>query len=223
MLRLESIGKKRRGKSTFLETIAEELLALDTELIEMACLETALLEARIVGERGRTIGQLRLFAMTLREGKWNEAILDPAQPDRQPLPKPALRQIQIPIGPVAVFGASNFPLAFSVAGGDTVSALAAGCPVIFKAHPAHPGTCELVGKAILKAALKTDMPNGVFSMVHGISHEVGTQLVQHPMIKAVGFTGSYQGGKALFDLAVRRPEPIPVYAEMGSTNPVFSP
>ncbi len=157
----------------------------------------------------------------LREGKWNNEIIDPAQPDRQPIPKPELRQLQIPIGPVAVFGASNFPLAFSVAGGDTVSALAAGCPVIFKAHPAHPGTCELVGNAILKAAEKTSMPNGVFSMVQGVSHEVGMQLVQHPLIRAVGFTGSYRGGKALFDLAVRRLEPIPVYAEMGSTNPVF--
>ncbi len=215
--------RKIRGidKAIFLETIAEEILALGAVLIETASLETALPQARITGERGRTVGQLRLFASMLRDGKWENDITDPAQPDRQPLPKPALRQVQIPIGPVAVFGASNFPLAFSVAGGDTVSALAAGCPVVFKAHPAHPATCELVGRAILRAATQTGMPNGVFSMVHGASHEVGMQLVQHPLIKAVGFTGSYRGGKALFDLAVRRPEPIPVYAEMGSTNPVF--
>ncbi|MBK7476428.1 MAG: aldehyde dehydrogenase (NADP(+)) [Haliscomenobacter sp.] len=208
-------------KAFFLDAIAEEILALDAELIATACLETALPEARITGERGRTVGQLRLFSALLRDGSWKNEIIDPAQPERQPLPKPALRQVQIPIGPVAVFGASNFPLAFSVAGGDTVSALAAGCPVVFKAHPAHPATCELVGRAILKAAARTGMPDGVFSMVHGISHEVGMQLVQHPLIKAVGFTGSYRGGKALYDLAVRRPEPIPVYAEMGSTNPVF--
>ncbi|MDX1942758.1 MAG: aldehyde dehydrogenase (NADP(+)) [Saprospiraceae bacterium] len=212
---------KGNEKAAFLEAIAEEILALDNVLIQTASLETALPEARITGERGRTVGQLRLFASMLRDGKWENEIIDAAQPDRQPLPKPALRQVQIPIGPVAVFGASNFPLAFSVAGGDTVSALAAGCPVVFKAHPAHPSTCELVGRAILKAAEKTGMPNGVFSMVHGISHEVGGRLVQHPMIKAVGFTGSYRGGKALYDQAVRRAEPIPVYAEMGSTNPVF--
>ncbi|MCC6283059.1 MAG: aldehyde dehydrogenase (NADP(+)) [Saprospiraceae bacterium] len=215
--------RKVRGaeKAAFLETIAEEILGLGAVLIETASLETALPEARITGERGRTVGQLRLFAGMLRDGKWENDTTDPAQPDRQPLPKPALRQVQIPIGPVAVFGASNFPLAVSVAGGDTVSALAAGCPVVFKAHPAHPATCELVGRALLRAAAKTGMPDGVFSMVHGASHEVGMQLVQHPLIKAVGFTGSFRGGKALFDLAVRRPEPIPVYAEMGSTNPVF--
>lgn len=217
------VYRKVKGdqKAAFLEAIAEEILALDEVLIKMASLETALPEARITGERGRTVGQLRLFASLVRDGKWENEIIDPAQPDRQPLPKPALRQVQIPIGPVAVFGASNFPLAFSVAGGDTVSALAAGCPVVFKAHPAHPATCELVGRAILRAAGKTGMPNGVFSMVHGISHEVGGRLVQHPLIKAVGFTGSYRGGKALYDQAVRRPEPIPVYAEMGSSNPVF--
>lgn len=212
---------KGTEKAIFLEAIAEEILALDDELIKTASLETALPEARITGERGRTVGQLRLFASLVRDGKWENEIIDEAQPDRQPFPKPALRQVQIPIGPVAVFGASNFPLAFSVAGGDTVSALAAGCPVVFKAHPAHPSTCELVGRSILKAAEKTGMPNGVFSMVHGISHEVGGHLVKHPLIKAVGFTGSYRGGKALYDQAVRRPEPIPVYAEMGSTNPVF--
>lgn len=212
---------KGTEKALFLEAIATEILALDNTLVKTASLETALTEARIAGERGRTVGQLRLFAALLRDGKWENEIIDPAQPDRQPLPKPALRQIQIPIGAVAVFGASNFPLAFSVAGGDTVSALAAGCPVVFKAHPAHPATCELVGRAILQAASKTGMPNGVFSMVHGASHQVGMHLVTQPLIKAVGFTGSFRGGKALFDLAMRRPEPIPVYAEMGSTNPVF--
>jgi len=150
-----------------------------------------------------------------------QAIIETAQPDRQPLPKPDTRSLQIPLGPVGVFGASNFPLAFSVAGGDTASALAAGCPVVAKAHPAHPATSQLVADAIIRAAAATGMPAGVFSLIHGPSVEVGMTLVQHPLIKAIGFTGSFRGGKAIFDAAVRRPEPIPVYAEMGSTNPVF--
>ncbi|HSU50262.1 MAG TPA: aldehyde dehydrogenase (NADP(+)), partial [Segetibacter sp.] len=178
-------------------------------------------EARITGERGRTVGQLKLFAQLLREGSWVDARIDHADPDRKPLPKIDLRSMQKALGPVGVFGASNFPLAFSVAGGDTVSALAAGCPVVFKAHPAHPGTSELVGLAIQRAAQKTGMPEGVFSMVNGRSTEVGMALVRHPLIKAIGFTGSFFGGKALFDEANKRTEPIPVYAEMGSTNPVF--
>jgi NADP-dependent aldehyde dehydrogenase len=175
----------------------------------------------LTGERGRTVGQLKLFAQLLREGSWVNARIDIADAERKPLPKPDVRSMEKAIGPVGVFGASNFPLAFSVAGGDTVSALAAGCPVVFKAHPAHPGTCELVGIAIQKAIKKTGMPEGTFSMVHGRSTEVGMALVRHPSIKAIGFTGSFFGGKALFDEANRRPEPIPVYAEMGSVNPIF--
>lgn len=217
------IYRKKSGaeRAAFLEAIAEEILALGDDLIQTARLESALPEARLLGERGRTTGQLRLFADFIRDNAWVRPIIDPAQPDRQPLPRPDLRQQQLALGPVAIFGASNFPFAFSVAGGDTVSALAAGCPVVFKAHPAHPITCELVGKAIVKAAQRTDMPEGVFSMVQGVSHRVGETLVTHALIKAVGFTGSFRGGKALYDLAVRRNEPIPVYAEMGSTNPVF--
>lgn len=208
-------------RAVFLETIADEILNLGDTLIHTAMSETALPEARLQGERGRTMGQLRLFAQLLRGGDWVNARIDRAQPDRKPLPKVDIRQMQVPLGVVGVFGASNFPLAFSTAGGDTVSALAAGCPVVFKAHPAHPATCELVGQAILKAAKKTKMPNGVFSLIQGASNRVGQKLVQHPSLKAVGFTGSFRGGKALFDLAAKRPEPIPVFAEMGSTNPVF--
>ena len=208
-------------RANFLRAIAEEILAIGDDLIETACAETALPTARIQGERGRTTSQIEAFAAFISNPAWTNTIIDPALPNREPLPKPSLIQKQIPIGPVAVFGASNFPLAFSVAGGDCISALAAGCPVVFKAHPSHPNTCELVGKAIVKAVQKSNMPEGTFSMVHGQSHEVGTLLVNHPAIKAVGFTGSYRGGKALFDHAVRRPEPIPVYAEMGSINPVI--
>ncbi|MDF5691065.1 aldehyde dehydrogenase (NADP(+)) [Aquirufa aurantiipilula] len=204
----------------FLEAIAEEIMAIGDPLIEMACLEAGLPTARIQGERGRTTGQILAFANFIKNKAWVNPIDDPALPDRQPLPKPSLFQKQIPLGPVAVFGASNFPLAFSVAGGDTMSALAAGCPVVFKAHPAHPNTCEMVGRAIQKAAQRTEMPEGIFSLVHTTSHELGGYLVQHPDIQAVAFTGSYRGGKALYDLAVRRPNPIPVYAEMGSINPV---
>jgi NADP-dependent aldehyde dehydrogenase len=207
--------------ATFLETIAEEIVALGDVLIETAKAETGLPDGRLNGERGRTTGQLNLFAKMLREGSWVNAIIDQAQPERQPLPKADIRMMQVPLGPVAVFGASNFPFAFSVAGGDTVSALAAGCPVVFKAHPAHPATCELVAIAINTAAKKTGMPAGVFNMVQGASHETGGALVTNPNIQAVGFTGSYKGGKALFDLAVRREQPIPVYSEMGSVNPVF--
>src|SRR5690606_13231410 len=182
--------------------------------------ETGLPEARLKGERGRTVTQLNMFAAYVREGSWVEARIDKADPNRTP-PKPDIRSMQKPLGPVGVFGASNFPLAFSVAGGDTTSALAAGCPVVFKAHPAHPGTCEMVGMAIRRAVEKTGMPEGTFSMVHGKSTAVGLAIVRHPLIKAIGFTGSYRGGKALFDVANSRPVPIPVYAEMGSTNPVF--
>jgi 2,5-dioxopentanoate dehydrogenase len=214
-------NKTGKEKADFLETIADEIIALDTSLITRAMEETGLPEARLTGERGRTVGQLKLFAQLLREGSWVNARIDIADAERKPLPKPDVRSMEKAIGPVGVFGASNFPLAFSVAGGDTVSALAAGCPVVFKAHPAHPGTCELVGIAIQKAIKKTGMPEGTFSMVNGRSTEVGMALVRHPSIRAIGFIGSFFGGKALFDEANRRPEPIPVYAEMGSVNPVF--
>jgi len=207
-------------RAEFLQAISREILAIGEVLIHTACAESHLPEARITGERGRTTGQIQAFADFISDSSWKKEIHDLAQPDRAPLPKPDLFQTQIPLGPVAVFGASNFPLAFSVAGGDTISALAAGCPVIFKAHPAHPKTGDLVGGAISKAVASCNLPQGVFSLIHGASHEVGTHLVQHPDIRAVGFTGSYRGGKALYDLAVRRPHPIPVYAEMGSVNPV---
>jgi NADP-dependent aldehyde dehydrogenase len=208
-------------RASFLDAIAEEILALGDDLIERAHTETALPKERLTGERGRTMNQLTMFAQLVREGSWVDARIDRAQPDRQPLPKPDLRRMLIPIGPVAVFGASNFPLAFSVAGGDTASALAAGCPVVVKAHPAHPGTSELIAQAIVAAAKKTSIPAGVFSMLQGRGHEVGVALVKHPLTKAVGFTGSLRGGRALLDVAAARPDPIPVYAEMGSTNPVF--
>lgn len=214
-------NKSGEEKAGFLEAIAEEIIALDTQLITRASEESGLPEARLTGERGRTVGQLKLFAQLLREGSWVDARIDRADAERKPLPKADIRSMQKALGPVGVFGASNFPLAFSVAGGDTVSALAAGCPVVFKAHPAQPGTCELVGLAIQRAIEKTGMPEGTFSMVNGKSTKVGLALVSHPLIKAIGFTGSFGGGKALFDAAAKRPKPIPVYAEMGSTNPVF--
>lgn len=208
-------------RSSFLEAIAGNIEALGEDLLRIIHEETALPLARLTGERGRTTGQLRLFAQLLRDGNWNKKIIDEALPERKPLPRPEIIQFQTPIGVVAVFGSSNFPLAFSVAGGDTTAALAAGCPVVFKAHPAHPATCQLVGNAIIKAAKDTGMPDGVFSMLHGFTHATGGKLVTHSLIKAVAFTGSFKGGKALFDQAVRRKEPIPVYAEMGSVNPVF--
>lgn len=207
-------------RAAFLEAIGDEILGLGDDLITRCMEETGLPEARLKGERGRTVGQLRLFASYIRDGSWVDARVDTADPSRTP-PKADIRSMQKALGPVGVFGASNFPLAFSVAGGDTTSALAAGCPVVFKAHPAHPGTCEMVGLAIVAAARRTGMPEGTFSMVHGKSNAVGLAIVRHSLIKAIGFTGSYRGGKALFDVANSRPVPIPVYAEMGSTNPVF--
>lgn len=206
-------------RAEFLDTIASELEALGDALVERAVLESGLPTGRISGERGRTTGQLRLFANLLREGSWVDARINPALPDRQPLPRTDLRQMLVPLGPVVVFGASNFPLAFSVAGGDTASALAAGCPVVVKAHPSHPGTSSLVGQAIIAAAEKTGMPDGVFSLLHADT-DVAQQLVAHPAIKAVGFTGSRAGGLALLRVAQERPEPIPVYAEMSAVNPV---
>ncbi|MCL4123804.1 UNVERIFIED_CONTAM: hypothetical protein GTU68_058243 [Idotea baltica] len=208
-------------KADFLDAIAEEILALGDILIERACAETGLPSGRITGERGRTMNQLKMFATLLREGSWRDARIETAIPDRAPFPKADIRSIQIPLGPVGIFGASNFPLAFSVAGGDTASALASGCPIVVKGHPSHPGTCELIGHAILNAVVRCNMPNGVFSLVQGVTHEVGMAIVEHSAIKAIGFTGSYGGGKALFDAANRRAEPIPVFAEMGSVNPVF--
>jgi len=183
-------------------------------------MEAGLGVPRFTGERGRTTGQLRKFAALLREGSYVEAIIDTPDPDRQPVPKPDVRRMLVPLGPVAVFSASNFPLAFSVAGGDTASAFAAGCPVIVKAHPSHPATSELVANALTKAVEKMGFPAGFFSLVQGATIEIGQTLVEHPGIQAVGFTGSLRGGRALFDVASKRPVPIPVYAEMGSINPV---
>ena len=212
-----SLPATRRAE--FLDAIADELDALGEDFIAVVCRETALPAGRIQGERGRTSGQMRLFAQVLRRGDFLGARIDRALPDRQPLPRPDLRQYRIGLGPVAVFGASNFPLAFSTAGGDTASALAAGCPVVFKAHPGHMTTTALVGAALLRAAEKTGMPKGVFNMIYG--GIVGAALVKHPAIQAVGFTGSLRGGRALCDMAAARPQPIPVFAEMSSINPVI--
>ncbi len=209
------------ARAVFLETIAEELLALSDELIDRAMAESALPRARMEGERGRTIFQLQLYAKVVREGRWLDATLDSALPERKPLPRVDLRRRNIALGPVAVFGASNFPLAYSVAGGDTASALAAGCPVIAKSHPSHLGTSELAGRAIQAAVAKCGMPEGVFSLVVGEGNAIGEALVKHPVIQAVGFTGSRRGGLALARLCAERPQPIPIYAEMSSVNPIF--
>lgn len=211
----------REERAAFLETIAAEILAIGDDLIEAAMRESGLPRARLEGERGRTVGQLRLFADVVRKGAWQQLRIDPAMPDRQPLPRPDIRLRMIPVGPVAVFGASNFPLAFSTAGGDTASALAAGCPVVVKGHPAHPRTGELVAGAITRAVAASGLPAGVFSHLVGPSNELGAALVQDPRIAAVGFTGSRSGGLALVRLAQGREVPIPVYAEMSSINPVL--
>lgn len=208
-------------KGRFLRRIAENIEALGDDLIKRANAETALPEPRLRNETARTCSQLRLFAELVEEGSWVDARIDPRDPDRKPLPKPDVRSMWRPLGPVVVFGASNFPLAFSVAGGDTASAFAAGNPVIVKAHPAHPGTSELVGLAIVEAVKTCDLPEGVFSLLFAAGNEVGNGLVKHPLIKAGGFTGSRAGGRALFDVASSRPDPIPFYAEMSSINPVF--
>jgi alpha-ketoglutaric semialdehyde dehydrogenase len=207
-------------KAGFLRAIASEVAQLGDELLQTASRETHLPLPRLTGELGRTVSQLQLFAELVEEGSWAEPIIDTAIPGRQPLPRPDLRRMLLPLGPVVVFGASNFPLAFSTAGGDTASALAAGCPVIYKAHPAHPQTSQLVFQAIARALQRCELPAGVFQHVRG-EEEAGQQLVQHPGAKAVAFTGSFQAGKALFDLARQRPQPIPVFAEMGSINPIF--
>lgn len=207
-------------RADFLDAIANEIEALGSALIDRCSLETALPEARLIGERGRTCGQLRMFANLVRGGSWVDARIDTAIPDREPVPKPDVRRVLRPIGPVVVFGASNFPLAFSTAGGDTASAFAAGNPVIVKGHQAHPGTTELVGWAIQKAVEKTNMPEGTFSLIQG-GIEQGKALVTHPLVSAVAFTGSLRGGRAIYDLASTRSVPIPVFAEMGSINPLF--
>lgn len=214
-------GRDPEARAGFLESIARNILDLGDALVERCVAESGLPRPRIEGERGRTVGQLRLFAQIVRDGRYLDARIDPAQPERKPLPRPDVRARKIPLGPVAVFGASNFPLAFSVAGGDTASALAAGCPVVAKAHPAHPGTSELVGRAIRDAVAASGLPEGVFSLVFDSGYEIGQALVADPRIKAVGFTGSRRGGLALMKIARERPEPIPVYAEMSSINPVI--
>lgn len=210
-----------KRRAALLCRIADLFEANSGAIIERANLETALPDARLQGESARTCGQLRLFASLLEEGWWLDARLDHGDSNRKPLPKPDVRSMLVPLGPVAVFSSSNFPLAFSVAGGDTASALAAGCPVVVKPHQGHPGTSELVGLLLNQAARDCDAPEGVFSMVYGPGRQTGMALVKHPLIKAVGFTGSRAGGRALMDAAAARPEPVPVYAEMGSINPVF--
>ena len=211
----------RETRAALLEAIADEIEARGARITAIGCAETGLPQARLEGERGRTTGQLRLFARHVREGAYLDRRHDAALPDRQPLPRPDIRMMQRPVGPVAVFGASNFPLAFSTAGGDTAAALAAGCPVVVKGHSAHPGTGEVVAEAIKAAVERVGVPGGVFSMIQGGARDVGTALVQHPLIRAVGFTGSLAGGRALFDLCVSRPDPIPFFGELGSVNPMF--
>lgn len=210
-----------KEKAELLNSMAMVLEARGNDIVERARRETGLPEGRLRGELARTTNQLRLFATLVEEGSWVNARIDPAEPQRKPLPRADLRSMLRPLGPVAVFGASNFPLAFSVAGGDTASALAAGNPVVVKAHPAHPGTSELVGDAIRESVVTRGLPEGVFSLLFDAGIEVGQQLVTHPLIKAVGFTGSAAAGQALMKLAASRPEPIPLYAEMGSVNPLF--
>ncbi len=213
-------AKTGKERGAFIRAIAAEIEALGQTLTDRVMAETALPEPRVKGETARTCGQLRLFAGLIEEGSWLDARIDHADPERQPLPKPDLRSLLCGIGPVVVFGASNFPLAYSVAGGDTASALAAGCPVIVKAHSAHPATSELIGGAVSRAVKATGMPEGVFSLIFGAGREAGMALVKHPVVCGVGFTGSRKGGRALMDAAAARPVPIPVYAEMSSINPV---
>jgi 2,5-dioxopentanoate dehydrogenase len=210
-----------RDRGAFLRKVAEKIESIAEDVIERAAQETALPQARLQAETARTCDQLRLFAQVVEEGSWVNARIDRADPDRKPAPKPAIRSMLRPLGPVVVFGASNFPLAFSVAGGDTASALAAGNTVIVKSHPAHPGTSELVGRAIQESVRECGLPEGVFSLLFDSGSTVGTSLVRHPLIKAAAFTGSRAAGRILMDVAASRPEPIPFYAEMSSTNPVF--
>lgn len=211
----------RAERAEFLNRIADEIEARGAEITEIGTSETGLPEARLQGERGRTVGQLRLFAEHILKGEYLDRRHDEALPDREPLPRPDLRMMQRPIGPVAVFGASNFPLAFSTAGGDTAAALAAGCPVVVKGHSSHPGTGEIVAEAIHAAIEACGVHPGVFSFIQGGKRDVGQALVQHPLIRAVGFTGSLAGGRALFDLCAARQDPIPFFGELGSVNPLF--
>jgi 2,5-dioxopentanoate dehydrogenase len=216
---LAALGGAERGK--LLRAIAAKIEANATPLVARAMQETALGEARLQGEVTRTVNQLRLQAGVAEAGDWCDARIETALPDRKPLPRPDHRSMLRPLGPVAVFGSSNFPFAYSVAGGDTASALAAGCPVIVKAHPAHPGVSEMVARLVSESVRECEWPEGTFSLLFDAGFEVGQALVRHPAVRALGFTGSRQGGRALMDLAAARPEPIPVYAEMGSINPVF--
>jgi len=218
-VKLRALSAEQR--SDFLLAIRDEILTLGEALVERASQESGLDTGRLQGERDRTTNQLKLFAEIVKEGSWVDARIDTPLPERKPLPRPDLRRMLRPIGPVAVFGASNFPLAFSVAGGDTAAALAAGNPVVVKGHPAHPGTSELVARAIVKAVKAKGLPEGTFSLLNGTSPEVSLAVVRHPNTRAVAFTGSEKAGRALFDAAAQRPDPIPVFAEMGSTNPLF--
>jgi len=208
-------------RADFLQCAAREIMGLGDVLLERAMAETGLPRVRLAGERLRTVGQLEFFANIVREGDWIDATIDQAQPDRTPLSRPDLRRRHVALGPVAVFGASNFPLAFSVAGGDSAAALAAGCPVVVKGHPAHPGTGELVARAVRSAVAQLGLPSGTFSYLPGTTQSLGAALVADPRIRAVGFTGSRAGGLALAKIAAMRPEPIPVFAEMSSINPVI--
>jgi NADP-dependent aldehyde dehydrogenase len=210
-----------KAKAVFLGNIADGLDAIQQILAERAHLETALPMPRLLGEVARTSGQLRVFASLVEEGSWVEARIDTPLPERKPLARPALCSMLRPLGPVVVFGPSNFPLAFSVAGGDTASALAAGCPVIVKAHSAHPGTSELVAEVVQRAVAQAGLPEGVFSLIYDAGVQAGASLVRHPQVKAVAFTGSLKAGRALMDLAAARPDPIPCFCEMASCNPVF--
>jgi len=216
--RLRAVSADVRAE--FLDAVANDLVLMGDELISRASSETALSTERLTGERTRTVNQLRMFASVVRDGGWVDAVIDTALPERKPVPRTDLRRMLVPIGPVAIFGASNFPLAFSTPGGDVASALAAGCPVIVKAHPAHPGTSELVARAILQAVSEAGLPDGTFSMLHG-GPSVGLGLIRHPNLEAAAFTGSLAAGRALCDAAAARPRPIPMFAEMGSINPVF--
>jgi 2,5-dioxopentanoate dehydrogenase len=208
-------------RAKFLDLLGEKIVALGDALLDRAHAETALPMARLQGERARAVGQCRLFANLIREGSWAQPSIDRAIPDRQPLPKPDVRRVMQPIGPVVVFGASNFPFAIGVVGTDTLCALASGCSVVVKAHPAHPGTCELLAGCVYEALAEAGLPAGAFSMLHGKGNAMGAELVKHPLTQAVAFTGSLRGGRALADIAAARPTPIPFYGEMGSVNPVF--
>lgn len=219
--KIELDSKTSAQKAEFLNLLASEIEALQTEFIPVAMAETGLPEARLQGETGRTCGQIRAFAALVANGSWLQASIDTADPNRQPVPKPDVRAMYTSLGPVAVFGASNFPFAFGTLGGDSAAALAAGNPIVVKGHPSHPLTSRYFAQAMLTTLEKTGFPLGTFALLQGTGHELGTEIVKHPAIKAVGFTGSLAGGRALMDIAAQRPTPIPVYAEMGSVNPVF--